>query len=80
MMQLKDECREDFLKRLEKSCLLPAYKPYIRQLEQSNYWLFDRLAMLMLNYGEIAFTYGVSILVASDPKAPEIQREHDIID
>jgi hypothetical protein len=72
-MQLKDEYRVEFLSKVDRSCLHHDLKPYVLGLEVSNYWIFDRLAMLMLNYGGAAFIYGASIAVALDPAAPKIK-------
>lgn len=70
-MQLTDENRQKFQRKFDESVIAPLARAYVSSLEQDNYEVWDRLAMLLLDYGDHAFVLGVYVAVALDPNAPQ---------
>lgn len=65
-MELTDEARAEFQMKLQHSVIDKRLLPYVLGLEKSNYSAFDRLVMLMLNFGDTAFIYGVQLAIHLD--------------
>lgn len=66
MMELTDVAKAEFRQKLEKSVVSKRLYRYIFGLEYRNYEVFDRLVMIMLNFGEVAFVYALSAVRAMD--------------
>jgi hypothetical protein len=65
-LKLTDEALKEFREKLEKSVVDRRLFYYIFNLRFRNYEAFDRLVMILLDFGEVAFVYALTAVRAME--------------
>jgi len=65
-LQLTDEALKEFREKLEKSVVDRRLFYYIFNLRFRNYGTFDKLVMILLDFGDVAFVYALTAVRAMD--------------